>query len=431
MITSTIGRIFLEAYNEKNGTSYDAKSFFVEVYYPLFYDHNKYMMSPGNNPLENPKISWDKMLKGIIPYETQVQRQKRFDKLMEKVNIGFPTTENAIGFASSDITSTTSSQSSNIEYPFGKEDVFLSWFGASLGIGVQGGLSILFTNPEILLDIFDGWKIYRDVLNNTEILKGNQVNTWNGQWLGHIYGKTYVPKRPMANFQPFDTKPDGMSVNVQSWTKVLIGISRHYSDPQMMGYVYSLGQTNTTVGFIPFNLAQIRKPIEFYNIVFGMNKGDDAEELWGTETGFRMSCRAGVIGLKAMEPKGLKQYFIGTKMPKKAKDSQQEVTFNTYIIWILAMLNNQELWEKSKNYAQILLDYSKSGKNSKTINSQKVSRILSATNKKTFISELTEIVGEVASKGSIIELAEFINSMPTDNVPYFLTLLRFSYAAIN
>lgn len=431
MITSTIGRIFLEAYNEKNGTSYDAKSFFVEVYYPLFYDHNKYMMSPGNNPLENPKISWDKMLKGIIPYETQVQRQKRFDKLMEKVNIGFPTTENAIGFASSDITSTTSSQSSNIEYPFGKEDVFLSWFGASLGIGVQGGLSILFTNPEILLDIFDGWKIYRDVLNNTEILKGNQVNTWNGQWLGHIYGKTYVPKRPMANFQPFDTKPDGMSVKVQSWTKVLIGISRHYGDPKMMGYVYSLGQTNTTVGFIPFNLAQIRKPIEFYNIVFGMNKGDDAEELWGTENGFRMSCRAGVIGLKAMEPKGLKQYFIGIKMPKKAKDSQQEVTFNTYIIWILAMLNNQELWEKSKNYAQILLDYSKSGKNSKTINSQKVSRILSATNKKSFISELTEIVGEVASKDSIIELAEFINSMPTDNVPYFLTLLRFSYAAIN
>lgn len=431
MITSTIGRIFLQAYNEKNGTSYDAKSFFVEVYYPLFYDHNKYMMSPGNNPLENPKISWDKMLKGIIPYETQVQRQKRFDKLMEKVNIGFPTTENAIGFASSDITSTTSSQSSNIEYPFGKEDVFLSWFGASLGIGVQGGLSILFTNPEILLDIFDGWKIYRDVLNNTEILKGNQVNTWNGQWLSHIYGKSYVAKRPMANFQPFDTKPDGMSVKVQSWTKVLIGISRHYSDPQMMGYVYSFGQTNTTVGFIPFNLAQIRKPIEFYNNLFGINKGDDAEKLWGTENGLRTSCRMGVIGLKAMEPKGLKQYFIGTKVPKKAKDSQQEITFNTYIIWILAMLNNQELWEKSKNYAQILLDYSKSGKNSKTINSQKVSRILSATNKKTFISELTEIVGEVASKDTIIELAEFINSMPTDNVPYFLTLLRFSYAAIN
>lgn len=427
MITSTIGRIFLDAYNEKNGTSYDAKKFFVDVYYPLFFDSSKYLQWVQNSPFVQ-------MKKGQkVETLTEIERLEKLQELHSKIDSGCKDASVALGYPASEEKefATTSGLVSNIEIQTSAEDVYFSWIGASLGVCVQGGLSILFTNPEILLDIFDGWKIYRDVLNNTEILKGNQVNTWNGQWLGHIYGKTYVPKRPMANFQPFDTKPDGMSVNVQSWTKVLIGISRHYSDPQMMGYVYSLGQTNTTVGFIPFNLAQMRKPIEFYNIVFGMNKGDDAEELWGTETGFRMSCRAGVIGLKAMEPKGLKQYFIGTKMPKKAKDSQQEVTFNTYIIWILAMLNNQELWEKSKNYAQILLDYSKSGKNSKTINSQKVSRILSATNKKTFISELTEIVGEVASKDSIIELAEFINSMPTDNVPYFLTLLRFSYAAIN
>lgn len=427
MITSTIGRIFLDAYNEKNGTSYDAKKFFVDVYYPLFFDSSKYLQWVQNSPFVQ-------MKKGQkVETLTEIERLEKLQELHSKIDSGCKDASVALGYPASEEKefATTSGLVSNIEIQTSAEDVYFSWIGASLGVCVQGGLSILFTNPEILLDIFDGWKIYRDVLDNTEILKGNQVNTWNGQWLGHIYGKTYVPKRPMANFQPFDTKPDGMSVKVQSWTKVLIGISRHYSDPQMMGYVYSLGQTNTTVGFIPFNLAQIRKPIEFYNIVFGMNKGDDAEELWGTETGFRMSCRAGVIGLKAMEPKGLKQYFIGTKMPKKAKDSQQEVTFNTYIIWILAMLNNQELWEKSKNYAQILLDYSKSGKNSKTVNSQKVSRILSATNKKSFISELTEIVGEVASKDSIIELAEFINSMPTDNVPYFLTLLRFSYAAIN
>lgn len=427
MITSTIGRIFLQAYNEKNGTSYEAKKFFVDVYYPLFFDSSKYLQWVQNSPFVQ-------MKKGQkVETLTESERLEKLQELHSKIDSGCKDASVALGYPASEEKefATTSGLVSNIDIQTSAEDVYFSWIGASLGVCVQGGLSILFTNPEILLDIFDGWKIYRDVLNNTEMLKGNQVNTWNGQWLGHIYGKTYVPKRPMANFQPFDTKPDGMSVKVQSWTKVLIGISRHYSDPQMMGYVYSLGQTNTTVGFIPFNLAQIRKPIEFYSIVFGMNKGDDAEELWGTENGFRMSCRAGVIGLKAMEPKGLKQYFIGTKMPKKAKDSQQEVTFNTYIIWILAMLNNQELWEKSKNYAQILLDYSKSGKNSKTINSQKVSRILSATNKKSFISELTEIVGEVASKDSIIELAEFINSMPTDNVPYFLTLLRFSYAAIN
>lgn len=427
MITSTIGRIFIDTYNDRNGTSFDAKTFFVDVYYPLFFDSPKYLQWVQNSPFVQ-------MKKGQkVETLSKTERLEKLQEFHSKISSGCKDASVALGYPASEEKefATTSGLVSNIGIETGSEDVYSSWIGASLGIGVQGGLSILFANPDILLDIFEGWKIYREVLNTTEILKGNQVNTWNGQWLGHKYSKSYVANKPMANFQPFDTKPDGMSVKVQSWTKVLIGLSRHFSDPQMMGYVYCFGQTNTTVGFIPFNLVQIRKPIEFFNNIFGMSKGDDAEVLWGTETGLRKSCQMGVIGLKAMEPKGLKQYFDGIKLPKKAKDEKQEIIYNTYIIWILAMLNNQELWEKSKTYAQLLQDYSRSGKNCKTANSQKVSRILSATNKKTFISELTEIVGEVASKDSIIELAEFINSMPTDNVPYFLTLLRFSYVAIN
>ena len=95
------------------------------------------------------------------------------------------------------------------------------------------------------------------------------------------------------------------------------------------------------------------------------------------------------------------------------------------------MLNNQDLWSKSMIFAKVLLDYSKLGKNSTTLNSQKVNNILAATSKKTFISALTVIVGESREREHIVELAEFINSMPTDNVPYFLTLLRFCYASIS
>jgi len=81
MVTSTIGNIFVKAYNEKFGTDYDAKGFFMEIFYPLFFDHPKYMMTAGNSPLENPKIKWDDMLKGKFPYETQEQRQVRLNKL--------------------------------------------------------------------------------------------------------------------------------------------------------------------------------------------------------------------------------------------------------------------------------------------------------------------------------------------------------------
>lgn len=84
MIASNIGRKFLVAYNARYGTDYDAKTFFVEVFYPLFFDHPKYLMTAGNSPLENPKISWEPMIRGKKEFETHQQRNERYVKFIEK-----------------------------------------------------------------------------------------------------------------------------------------------------------------------------------------------------------------------------------------------------------------------------------------------------------------------------------------------------------
>ena len=39
MYATTIGRTFLKAYNCKFKTEYTAKSFFEDVFVPLFFDH--------------------------------------------------------------------------------------------------------------------------------------------------------------------------------------------------------------------------------------------------------------------------------------------------------------------------------------------------------------------------------------------------------
>jgi phenylpyruvate tautomerase PptA (4-oxalocrotonate tautomerase family) len=57
--------------------------------------------------------------------------------------------------------------------------------------------------------------------------------------------------------------------------------------------------------------------------------------------------------------------------------------------------------------------------------------LLEATNKHNFIKGLTEIVADAENKDNIKEIASVINAMPSDNVPYFLTLIRFHYASIN
>ena len=431
MITATIGKIFLEAYNKKHSTNYDAKSFFVDVYHPLFFDSNKYLQWVTNSPFVQMKkgqkvetLTSDERMEKLQEFIAKVDESKSPDS---SIAPGYPASEEK-EFA------TTSGQVTNLDLSVSKDDYYLSWIGSSLGIGLQGGLSILFSNPEILLDIFEGWKLYRKALDENQKLKGNQVNTWNGQWLAHRYDKgNYYAEQPMAGFNPFETSKDGMmSIVTQTWTKLLIGITRQFSSPKMMGYVYNFGQTNTTLGFIPFNLEHIRRPIELYQRLFGEDEGRKAEELWGTEKGLRACCQKGAIGIEAMQPKGLKQYMTadkGVKLPKY--DEKQIISFHTYQIWLLAMLNNQEMWDKSLEFAKALKSYAESGKKGRTTNSRQIDEVLGATNKRSFMEALSNIASDIAGIESIQDIAMTVNSMPTDNVPYFLTLVRFHAAALN
>ncbi|HPS13521.1 MAG TPA: hypothetical protein PLB87_09600 [Prolixibacteraceae bacterium] len=60
-----------------------------------------------------------------------------------------------------------------------------------------------------------------------------------------------------------------------------------------------------------------------------------------------------------------------------------------------------------------------------------MANLLASVNKKQFIESLTEIVKESPATDQLAEMALLINSMPIDNVPYFLALIRFQYAVVN
>lgn len=431
MITSNIGKIFLDAYNEEYGTSYDARTFFLEQFYPLFFDQNKYMMTAGNSPLENPKLSWDDMIKGKKPYETPEQRKSRFEKMIKKTDKSEADMSIARGYASLDIAAPTSGQVTNLKLPNSQEESYASWIGDALGVGVQGGFSILFSKKEILLDIFEGWKLYRKCLNETSMLKGNQINTWNGQWLSHYYDpREYDADMPLAGYSPYNTNKDGIiNIDTQTWTKILIAVSKKYRNAQILGYIYSIGKANKTIGFIPFDLTQIRRPIHLYEKIFGMSNGRNVESLWGTAIGFKTACTYGAIGIKAMEPKGLRDYVYKGKQPKA--HNYDNINYNVYIIWIYAMLNNDELWEKSQELAKLLNEASSDkDKSISTKRKNLVETMLNATNKKQFIAAATEVVSFIGKIDEFKGIVKEIHGMPTDNVPYFLTLLRFQYKTL-
>lgn len=440
MYTSVIGRSFLKAYNKEYGKQYTAKSFFEEIFIPLFFDHPKYMMTAGNSPLENPKLSWEDMIRKKKPFETSEQRQERIRKMINKIESEPADASIAVGYGVSDNAAATSGQITNMDISNDKEDVYYSWVGAALGIGVSGGITILFDCDSLLLDLFEGWKYYRDYLNNYPFMKGNQINTWNAHWISHRYDFSgFDPDDPVYGMNALSTTSEGLiNLPTLSWVHVLLRIADALPLDTLVGYLYSIGQANTTIGFIPFKLSDISRPNKLYAAIFGSESlKQDArkiESLYGTAFGLRAACQLGSIGIQAMEPKGLRAFLPDGKSAKKIaykENDEQEITFRTYIIWILVMLNNEKLWELSRTYAASLLEYEAGAGKAKKDRTNRVKQLMESSGVRSFLSNLIPIIEEEKDTAVFEELGKFVNSMPRDNFPYFNTLIRFHYALLN
>lgn len=95
------------------------------------------------------------------------------------------------------------------------------------------------------------------------------------------------------------------------------------------------------------------------------------------------------------------------------------------------MLNNDELWEKSQELAELLNEASSDkDKSISTKRKNLVETMLNATNKKQFIAAAEEVVSFIGKIDEFKGIVKEIHGMPTDNVPYFLTLLRFQYKTL-
>jgi len=440
MYTTTIGKTFLKAYNKRFQKDYSAKTFFEEIFVPLFFDHPKYMMTAGNSPLENPKLSWENMIQGKKTFETPEQRKERIKKMIHKIETEKADASIAIGYGVLDDAAGTSGQITNIQLPDNKDSIYLSWIGAALGIGVEDNITILFDYEQILMDVFDGWQYYRDYLEETPLMKGNQINTWNGHWIYHRYGYSFDESDPTYGINPLEkTKEDLFNLPTINWIKVLLGIAMNFSQNDLTGYLYNIGKSNMTIGFVPFIIQDIRKPNQFYEKIFGksslLQDFKSIESLYGTAFGLKKACQQGSIGVQAMEPNGLRGFLPTSKGTKKVlyneNDEEQRITFNTYLIWIIAMLNNEKLWDTSREIALQLISYKAGAEKARMNRKTNVENLLSSTTSKQFLLNLIPIIEEEKEVRNFEEMGKLVHLMPNDNFLYFNTLIRFQYAILN
>ncbi|MEA2097889.1 MAG: hypothetical protein U9P70_02340, partial [Patescibacteria group bacterium] len=458
-ISINVGRIFLKAFNEKNNKSYSSKEFFEKIFFDLFFNHSKYMIWPTNSPFVQ-------MKKGQkVHLLSEEERRDKLNEFFVKAKTEIPDSSFAIGFPASELKefATTSGLVSDLEIPADESDIYYSWIGSGLGVGVSGGVCIFFTEPEILLKIYEGWRVYRNFLNNETLdkLASNKINSWNGQWLNYVYSKNYRENFDFAsldNLQFFKREKNGNIVTeTVKWSRLFFNISRQFPDKTLMGYVYSLGQTNKTLGFVPFHFKQAQRIKDFYKLLFGENNAirDSSayEDIYGAH--IKRACELGSIGLHALQPKGLKQYFAEGKKPdfkktnitqkrgedenaykirnEKAslKDKGKVILFRTYKTWLVAMItkNKEEMIDYTKEIAIALHSYR--ANTTKNVAKNLIEKeLLVAKSRKNFINALVEIVKNTEKEHlkAFKELKNQVHLMTSEDFGYFVVLLRFDYA---
>lgn len=465
MITVNAGRTFLKAYNEKNNTNLTAKDFFEQEYFELFFNHPKYMQWPTNSPFVQ-------MKKGQKPH--LLKDEDRLEKLANlhlKISKGEKDASIAIGFPASEEKefATTSGLVTDIDISFDAEEIYLSWIGSGLSLGVSGGFAILFDQAEILLKTFEGWKEYRRFLNDPSLekLAPNKITSWNGQWVSYAYSNNFRATFDYASLDDSGffklTKSDTVIETVK-WSKLFFNLSQNFPDKTFTGYVFSFGQMNKTLGFFPFRFQQAVKLISFYKKIFGENAAlKDAryyENMYGIH--IKRACELGAIGIQALEPEGLRKYFDADKIPNldnskltqkkgqtdedfynqtveaKQKDYENNIIpFRIYKTWLVAMIskNKEELSDYTQQVAKTLHEYSAASRKEKagsTKASNTIKNLLSAKSKKGFLEVLTEIVSDenlddkhLSTFQELRDRAHFFND---SDFNYFVVLLKFDFA---
>ena len=442
MYTSHIGRRLLDLYHQRTGEDLSARQFFEQRMYPLFYSESKYLQWIPSSPFAQDLNKEEKaqVSAGVNSYEIKL------GKLHEKINSGIgPDASFAVGFPAAGVEGTTSGQVSGVGPIVSADELYCSWIGGGLGIGVGGGLSLLLDEDEVLWTLYQGWPYYRTFLNQRPNLKGNQIDTWNGQWLTYAFDEEFDPANPADGLIAFPQSATAgvLALDTVEWVQVLFALAQHFGR-DVMAYVYGLGKSNRTIGFVPLKLAKISRLCDLTESLFLFSDTLRSEgrsqllKLYTTQFSFGYACQQGAIGVAALKPDKIQDYIGENQKSEKsllAADGKPSIHFAFYQLWIIAMLDRPGIDKAADRLAHTLLGFTQANKRATKENATAVQKLWKAKGRKGFVDALIEILGLLdreQGRQVVVELEEAVghaNVLPFDQLPYFVTLTHFRYLA--
>ena len=290
-------------------------------------------------------------------------------------------------------------------------------------------------SDHVILALYDGWHWYRKYMEETPALKPHQINTWNGWWITNAFNKRFNAAYSLRKQPKADITDGVVSLKTQPWIEVMFALAQKL-EKSTTAYVYSMSQMNTTLGFVQLQLNEVRQIIHKADLYYqlagdtaGLNNNESLAEIYETQFGFERACLQGSIGLRAMEPAKLREHMPSFRGPAKPfKNVQENHFYKIYEIWIIAMLNNEQLLQKAQDLAEALTHFSQGDRGKKT-NSQLVSNFLNSSSRRELVTQATKLVEESPeSAQQLDEACDELVKLPKQDFPLFMALLRLKYA---
>jgi hypothetical protein len=467
MYATEAGKLYLKLYNQNQpeNEQLSAKAFFDEVVFPLFFNAEKHLVNVHNSSFSNQiKVKAEDLKREIALGGTEATfRLKRLhNSLKEAVTAPEEklAASNFVGFAAAGQDGTTAGQTSNMAYPFLKdnafeEEVYASWIGVGLGIGVKGGNSLIFLNEVLLRALAAGWKHYRQILNESPALKGNQIDAWNGIWLNFLLDNNLLyatlqelPPNFNVYLENYISK-DGDKLETVKWTDFILGLAQNFPAQTFLSYVFQYGQTNVTVGFIPIYLQEINDLVELFNVLYGPaprlkhpNFNYNLKNFihqYESRFGLQNVCKRGCIGLYAFEPR-----HCDIRPNEKGDIKLKEKDFfllQQQILWLAAIIiqtqdkdKKMNLFDLADKLAEQLCEY-QSGTRT-TAKENEVMNLFDKKSRQKFIEGLGDILRQLKSDGdeqlqakaqNFYDVVKEVTGMAPDRFPLFLSLVYFLF----
>ncbi|WP_044207964.1 hypothetical protein [Flammeovirga sp. OC4] len=420
MVTTETGRVLFES-QDKN-----IEDFFGECARILFDSgKNNHLIWVGNSPFVNFKDVTPSIDEHIINFYNKVNNSGRLD---QSIAPGFPASwvKN-----DKDISAATSFGESNIGVDFGKEDAMLAFIGNALEVGLAGGQNFYFQELEILNILFEGWKVYRKLLNDKSTnLLPNKLASWNGQWLNYRLSEDYDEDydfQSLTNEGFFKVDKKGIvAVDTLNWSELYFNLSQHF-DNKLTPFMGSIGQKKETMGSVIINLEYCDSLADMYEHISGIRlKSKEFSAMFGLDSMRIVDTMR--VSMKTLQPPKLEKMLNEQKAYK-----YNEKNFYQIKTYLLVMLGSKldQVQKLVDEIATMLINYTNKEKNN-TSRKNKVKKDLFGSNTiNNFLEHIVEIIPDLDNSYQplISDITKIIVPLQEPDFKMFILLLKLEFTS--